>query len=95
MWREPSTHTCCAAVRRRSARAAALDRARPRVGPWTTQNSGPTGSSSRRSSQGCRSSQLTRPYRPGGGPAFAATDKQRAAAVIQIGFAELERFLDA
>jgi hypothetical protein len=37
MRRDPSTHTRCAAVRRRSARAAALDHARTRVGPWTTR----------------------------------------------------------
>jgi hypothetical protein len=47
----------CAAVRRRSARAAVLDQVRPRVGPLMTQKSGPTGSSSRTSSQGCRCSQ--------------------------------------
>ncbi len=41
-----------AAVRRRSARAAALAQCRPRVAPVTMQNSGPTGSSRRVASHG-------------------------------------------
>jgi hypothetical protein len=41
-----------AAVRRRSARAAALAQCRPRVAPLTMQTSGPTGSSRRASSHG-------------------------------------------
>jgi hypothetical protein len=37
-----------------------------------------------------------RPSRPrGGAPPFAASDEQRAAAVIEIAFGERERFLDA
>src|SRR3954453_3253388 len=46
-----------AAKRRSSARAAAGDHGRPRVGPLMTQNSGPTGSSRRTSIQRCRCSQ--------------------------------------
>jgi hypothetical protein len=46
-----------AAVRRSSARAAAGDHGRPRVGPLMTQNNGPTGSSRRTSIQRCRCSQ--------------------------------------
>ena len=45
------------AVLRKSARTAALDQCRPRVGRVMTQNSGPTGSSSQSSSQGCSSCQ--------------------------------------
>ena len=45
------------AVLCRSARAAALDQCRPRVGPLMMQNSGPTGICRRGSSHGCSSSQ--------------------------------------
>jgi hypothetical protein len=46
-----------AAVSRNWARAAATDQRRPRVGPVITQNSGPTGSSSRTISHGRSCSQ--------------------------------------
>ena len=42
-----------AAAWRSSARAAAVDQRRPRVGPMMTQKSGPTGSSTRAVSHGC------------------------------------------
>jgi hypothetical protein len=63
---EAPPNTRLTAVLRRSALAAALDQCRPRVGPLMTHNSGPTGSSSRRSTHGCSSSQPRRPCRPRG-----------------------------
>src|SRR4051794_24918201 len=54
--RERRRTPALAEARRSSARAAAGDDGRPRVGPLITQNSGPTGSSTRRSIQGCRCS---------------------------------------
>ncbi len=53
----------CAAVLRSSAHAAAHDHWRPRVGPLSTQSSGPTGSCTRSSSHGCSSSHPKSPYR--------------------------------
>jgi hypothetical protein len=46
-----------ASIRRNSTRTAALDHGRHRVGPSMTQNSGPTGSSTRSASQGRRCTQ--------------------------------------
>jgi len=49
---EAAPHAASRTTCRNSERAAAADHGRPRVGPLTTQNSGPTGSSTRASSQG-------------------------------------------
>jgi hypothetical protein len=73
--------------------------ARPRSTPRgavITQKSGPTGSWTRSSSQGRSSSQ---PHPSiidlAAASALAATDEQGAAAVIEIGLGQRERFLDA
>jgi hypothetical protein len=80
----------------RRAWTAAADHGRPRVGPLRTQKSGPTGSSSRRSSHGrscsqAHSSMPTSRRRP----AFAASDQQRAAPAVQVGLAKRQRLVDA
>ena len=69
------------AVRRRSARAAALAQCRPRVWPLMTHSSGPTGSSSRVSSHGSARPSPTRPCRPrdGARPCRAAPGGRRGA----------------
>jgi hypothetical protein len=64
--------------------------------PVMTQNSGPTGSSSRRSIQRCR-------VLPGplvhadlaAAPALAAAHEQRAATVVEVGLVERERLVDS
>jgi hypothetical protein len=61
-----------------------------------THNSGPTGSWSRRSSQGCSSSQAPGVHADlAASASFAAADEQRAAALIEIGLCEGQRFVDA
>src|SRR5829696_10387731 len=83
------------ATRRSSERAADADHGRPRVGPLTTQNSGPT-------------RQLDSRLEPGRelfeGPvvhadlaaaaALAAAHQQRSAARVQVGLGERERLAD-
>jgi hypothetical protein len=84
------------AVLRICARAAALDQCRPRVGPLMTHNNGPTGSSSRTSSQGWSSAQPQASMPDlASAAALAAADEQRAAALVKIGLGERECFLDA
>ena len=77
-------------------RAAAAAHGRPRVAPLTTQNSGPTGSSTRAWSQGA--SCLPGPVVHAdlaAAAALAAPHQQRAAARIQVGLGERERLADA
>src|SRR5215210_4327189 len=83
------------ATRRSSDRAAAAAHGRPRVAPLTTQNSGPTGSSTRGLEPG-------RELLPGpvvhadlaAAAALAAPHQQRAAARVQVGLGERERLAD-
>ena len=66
-----------AATRRRSARAAAGDNGRPRVGPLITQNSVPTWSYTRRSTRAAGAPRPTRPCRPRGGGRLATVVYKR------------------
>ena len=68
---------------------------RPPVAPLMTQNSGPMGSATRSSSQGWSSCQPQSSMPTSRRAALAAADEQRAAALIEIGLGEVERFLDA
>jgi hypothetical protein len=87
-----STSTAaCASQRRSSARVQYL----PRVGPLMMQNSGPTGRPRRNSSQGWSSPQPHASMPTSRPSALAAPDQERAAALIEIGFRQCQRFLDA
>jgi hypothetical protein len=90
----PATSTstaACASQRRSSAR----DQYRPRVGPLMMQNSGPTGRPRRNSSQGWSSPQPHASMPTSRPSALAAPDQERAAALIEIGVGQCQRFLEA
>src|SRR4029453_18066696 len=84
------------ATRRSSVRAAPAVRGRPRGGPVTMQNRGPTGSATRAWSHGSK-------LLPGpvvhadlaAAAALAAPHQQRSAARVEVGLGERERFADA
>jgi len=82
--REASSDARVPATRRSSARAAAGDHGRPRVGPLMTQNSGPTGSSTRRSIHRCRFPGPLVHADLGAPAALAAAHEQRATTVVEI-----------
>src|SRR5215207_3879645 len=80
------------ATRRSSERAALAVDGRPRVGPLTMQNSGPTGSSTRAWSHGFEL--LPRPVvhpHLAASAALAAPHQQRPAPRIEVGLGERER----
>ena len=85
----------CDATRRNSTRTPAADQGRPRVGPSITQNSGPTGSFARSTSQG-RSCSKPPLVHADLAPttALAAADEDRATARIEVGFRKRQRLLD-
>ena len=96
MWREPSTHTCCgggpAQVRAgsragpRSAAGGTIDDAEQRTDGHTEAPADP----------GLQFFPTPRVHADlAAAAAFAVTDEQRAAAVIQIDLGERERFLNA
>src|SRR3954452_23181025 len=84
------------ATRRSSERAAPDVHGRPRVGPLTMQNSGPTGSPAR--GWGHRAELLPRPVVHAdltAPAALAAPHQQRSATPIQVGLGKRERLADA
>jgi hypothetical protein len=85
-----------AATRRNSARTAAPDHGRPRVGPSMMQNSGPTGSSARAPSHGAHVFPAPLVHADLAPPAaLAAANQQRTARRVEVVFGERERLLDA
>ena len=60
VWREPTPDPAAAAVRPSWRRADAGSQLRPAVGPWITQNNGPTGNRTRSCCQGSSCSHAQR-----------------------------------
>jgi hypothetical protein len=85
-----------AASRRDSTRTLAIAQGRPRVGPSTTQNSGPTGKSRRAASQGesCSQPQASSGADLTAATALAVAHEQRAAPGVEVAFAERQRLRD-
>src|SRR5919199_2635868 len=90
--RTPASRARC----RSSERAAAADHGRPRVGPLTTQNSGPTGSSTRTWEPGLKllPGPVVHPHLAAPA-ALAAPHEQRSATRVEVGLGERERLVDA